>query len=155
MKSGRQLHTYYYFIDTDGEWWCGDNRVADPDLKRLLSRSLRFDGRGHWVRCEGETHPVVVADAAVRISRVELKTGFQGLTGVTLILEDGRQRPLGNELWVSTDNALYTRLPGSGLSARFLRQPFYDLTAHLDQEGEMFFLTVAGRKVPIAAPSAR
>ncbi|MBC7358907.1 MAG: DUF1285 domain-containing protein [Desulfacinum sp.] len=149
----RQRHLYDYFIDEHGRWFCEGNPVEDRDLFRLLSRSLfERDGR-YFVRCEGEVHPVRVADAPLWVRYVFVeKTETGSIRRIRILLEDGREEPLRPEtLMIRGDSALYCRATRKGLPARFAKTAYYELAAHLDwdEAADVYSLTVGGRVHPI------
>lgn len=149
MATEDQLHIYNYFIDSKGTWFCEGNQILDPDLLKALSRSLRFDGRTHWVRCQGETHPVEVADTPLIVTGLELKAEGMSLLRAEMTLNDGRTAWLAPPLWVGADNALYTTLLPSKLKARFNRRTFYQLTAFLQSRGDVFYISLAAGEITI------
>jgi hypothetical protein len=153
MQPKKQQHLYDYYIDGQGNWFCEGNPVTDPELFRLLSRSLFERDDGHFVRCEGEVHPVRVADAPLWIRYVHLKTDGQGnLEQVAIELQDGRREPLAAEtLTVSGQHALYCRATRQRLKTRFGKVAYYELTHHLqvDPDGSSFYFTIAGQRYDI------
>ena len=144
-----QRHLYDYYIDSHGQWFCEGNPVSDPELFRMLSRSLfEKDGR-YYVRCEGEVHPVRIADAPLWIRYVFLQEDPAGdLESVEIQLEDGRREPLRPEtLSVKGQNALYCLATRKNLPARFGKSAYYELASRLtyDPNSQAYILTVSGR----------
>ena len=144
-----QKRLYDFRIDAQGRWFCQGNPVIDPDLLCLLGRGLYKTEEGYKVRCQGEVHPVIVADAPYLVSDLNLELDPAGkLAAVELVLNDGRAFPLSDALSVSAENVLYVRLgagPGSLMEARFARRPFFELMRFLEKEGGKYFIRVAGR----------
>jgi len=141
---------YDYRIDEQGAWFCQGNPVTDQDLHRLLSRSLFRDEGGYFIRCQGEVHPVAVADAPLLIAALESSPdGNGGLAEARIRLSDGRVLRLDGPLLVSAQNVLYARLGRRKLLARFARQPFYELTRYLERDGRGYFVRVGGRRLDI------
>lgn len=156
MPSSRQKHVYDYFVDEQGNWFCEGNQVTDRQLFRLLSRSLfQRDGR-YFIRCEGEVHPVRVADAPLWIRYVHVKTDTAGnLITVETELHDGRRHSLEAEtLHVAGDQALYCLTTPRRLLARFGKVAYYELARYLqmDEDSERFYLTINGRCYEIRSP---
>jgi uncharacterized protein len=153
MLHYEQRHSYDYYIDEHGNWFCQGNPVLDLQLFRLLSRSL-FERHGHhFIRCEGEVHPVRVADAPLWIRYVHLYAGPQGeLQRVEIELHDGRKEDLAAAtLTTSQNHALYCRAIRRRLKARFGKIAYYELTRHLQMasDGRSFFFMIGGKRYDI------
>lgn len=144
-----QRHIYDYYIDAHGNWFCEGNPVTDPDLFRMLSRSLfEKDGR-YFVRCEGEVHPVRIADAPLWVRYVFLHVDPDGSIGaVDIQLEDGRRERLRPEtLSIRGENAIYCLATRKNLPARFGKSAYYELASRLmfDPANHDYILTISGR----------
>ncbi len=147
MAKKEQRHIYHYEIDRRGNWTCEGNPVTDPELVRLLSRSLFIKEGAFFVRCEGEVHPVEVADAPLTVSGVNLEPdGRGGLLSAEVVLTDGRVFPLTDSLSASKDNFLYVKIGRWGLWARFRRRPYYELTAYLKETEGRYYIEAAGKR---------
>ena len=149
----RQKHLYDYAIDAQGNWFCEGNPVTDHELFRLLSRSLfERDGRC-FIRCEGETHPIRVADAPLWVRYVHVEADSQGaLKQVDIELRDGRKEPLIAEtLTLVGDSALYCLSTRRRLKTRFGKVAYYELARYIrmDEENARFYLVVDGRRYDI------
>ncbi len=159
--SAGQRHLYDYFVDDFGRWFCEGNPVSDPDLFRILSRSLFARGGAYFIRCEGETHPVRVADAPLWIRHIHAATNPDGtLREVEIELEDGRREALRAEtLSIGRGGtALYVLATSRLLPARFGKSAYYEMARYLEQEEEsgLFSLVIAGRRfnLPETGPPA-
>jgi hypothetical protein len=145
-----QEHRYQYFIDEEGNWFCEGHPVQDRDLLTLLSRSLVKRGGSYLVACEGEVHPVTVADAPLVVRHVHRDVGPGGkLKRVELELVDGRREALQAEtLEISSGHVLYCRATPRRLRTRFSRPAYYELMRHLEMEGEFerFYLVIEGKR---------
>lgn len=146
-----QQHVYDYYIDGAGCWFCEGNPVSDRELFRILSRSLFLREGSYWVRCEGEVHPVRVADAPLWIRYVHVDSRRDGsLQRVEIELEDGRREPLDPEALTvgRAGAALYTVVTSRRLPARFGKSAYYELAGYLtqDQESGPFHLEIAGQR---------
>ncbi len=149
----RQRHVYDYFIDEQGKWFCEGNPVEEPELFRLLSRSLFEKDGGYFVKCEGEVHPVRTADAPLWVRYIHARTTADGtLHEVEIELEDGRREPLNPEtLRVCGDRALYCRATRKRLLARFGKVAYYELARHIQLDRDGFYIVFGGRRHPIRA----
>jgi hypothetical protein len=146
-------YRYQYFIDEEGSWFCDGQQVEDRELAAFLSRCLVERGGGYLVVCEGEIHPVTVADAPLVVRHVHRRIGAGGgLERVEIELTDGRREMLdGKTLEISSQHILYCRATPQGLLARFCRPAYYELMRHLEMEGEFerFYVTIDGRRYAI------
>lgn len=155
MGVAKQKHVYDYVIDAHGNWFCEGNPVADPELFRMLSRSLfEKDGR-YYVRCEGEVHPVRVADAPLWVRYVFLDEEPDGtIHAIHIQLADGRREVLRPEtLSVKEESALYCLATRRNLLARFAKPAYYELASRLTYEPEnrAYVLTIAGHAYRLAS----
>jgi hypothetical protein len=145
----KQKHTYDYHIDCHGNWFCEGNPVSDPDLFRMLSRSLFADRAYFFVRCEGEVHPVRVDDAPLLVRYVHVITDSSGeLSSVEIELEDGRRESLNAETLQAEQDVLYCIATPRRLKAKLGKTAYYELTRYMHEDlesGELYFL-IAGRK---------
>jgi uncharacterized protein len=146
-------YRYQYFIDEEGNWFCDGQPVEDRELAAFLSRCLVERGGSYLVACEGEVHPVTVADAPLVVRQVHRRIGAGGgLDQVEIELGDGRREMLdGETLEISPQHILYCRATDQGLRARFCRPAYYELMRHLEMEGkfERFYVAIGGRRYVI------
>lgn len=145
-----QKHIYDYFIDEHGQWFCEGNPILDKDLFKILSRSL-FEKEGkYFLRCEGEVHPVRVADAPLWVRYVHVKLSSDGrVESIEIELTDERREVLRPDtLRVKNDRALYCLATKKNLKARFSRTAYYELARYIewDEEVQRYFIVVAGKK---------
>ncbi len=156
-RGSSQKHVYDYRIDARGSWICQGNPVQDRDLVCMLSRSLSRDGDGRYqVRCQGEVHPVRVEDAPLLVEGLELDFDEGGgLQGAGLVLADGRVFGLGDTLCISGANRLYALIEETGLEALFGRRAYYELTRHLEQDGQGYYIPLAGERFYISPREER
>ena len=132
----RQDHVYEYRIDEHGSWLCEGNPVEDPELFRLLSRSLFCAEGAYYLRCEGEVHPVQVADAPLWVRAVHPRLDEDGCPeGFDIELRDGRRESLDpRTLQVVNDRAIYCRVTKRNLKARFAKLAYYELARYLETD---------------------
>jgi hypothetical protein len=152
-----QIHVYDYYIDEHGSWLCEGNPVTDRRLFQLLSRSLFEKDGDFFVQCEGETHPVRVADAPLWIRYVHVRSDSNGeIAEVKIELEDGRIEPLdARTLTVANDQALHCVATPRRLKARFGKVAYYELTRFLRMEthSDRFYFVIGGKRYDIVPES--
>lgn len=134
----------------DGNWYSDDERIDNPRIALLFSRSIRRNPDGSYMLQVGdERASIAVEDTPYVVKSVEGDAG-----GFTLVLNDEEREPLDpRSLEVGPDNVLYCRVKGGGFRARFLRSAYYHLSDCLGMDDDGFFFTVAGHRYPVRAAS--
>jgi hypothetical protein len=160
MTQSQQRHRYDYFVDEHGSWFCEGNPVTDEQLFRVLSRSLIEKDGGYFIRCEGEVHPVRVADAPLWVRYVYPRKDTEGqLTEVELELQDGRREPLLPETLSVAPGfaALYCLTTPRRLKTRFGKVAYYELARYIeeDQGAGTYYLEIDGARFDIGLYSER
>ncbi len=136
----------------DGNWYTDDERIDNPRIALLFSRSIKRnpDG-GYYLQVAEERAPITVEDTPYVV-----KTVYQTNGGFDIVTNDEEQEPLDPmSLEVGPDNVLYCRVKGGAFRARFLRTAYYHLSNNFfADEGETFSLVVHGRRYPIRFAAA-
>ncbi len=132
----------------DGNWYTDEERIDNPRIALLFSRSIRRgpDGK-HFLQVGDERADITVEDTPYVVKALE----DDELGGFMLMLNDDTREPLDPAaLEVGRDNVLYARVKGGAERARFLRSAYYHLSDRfeVDDRGR-YFLTVAGRRYPL------
>ncbi|MGH7822170.1 MAG: DUF1285 domain-containing protein, partial [Candidatus Binatia bacterium] len=108
----------------DGEWYSDGERIANPKIARLFSRSLRKDpaGAGYLLQMGDERAPIEVEDTPFVVLQLDgdPRSGF-----VLLLNDDTRERLDPETLRVGGDNAFYCRVKDGEYEARLLRPAYY------------------------------
>ncbi len=137
----------------DGNWYTDDERIDNPRIALLFSKSIQRASDGSFFLQVGdERAPITVEDTPYVVRTLE----DDGAEGFVIVLNDGEREPLDpSTLEVGVDNALYTRVKRGRFRARFLRNAYYHLADRLDSDPDgRFFLNLRGIRHPIA-PAAR
>jgi hypothetical protein len=137
----------------DGNWYTDDERIDNPRIALLFSKSIQRASDGSFFLQVGdERAPITVEDTPYVVRTLE----DDGAEGFVIVLNDGEREPLDpSTLEVGVDNALYTRVKQGRFRARFLRNAYYHLADRLDSDPDgRFFLNLRGIRHPIA-PAAR
>ena len=137
----------------DGNWYNDDERIVNPRIALLFSRSIRRnpdDGR-YYLQVADERAPITVEDTPWVVKSLE----GTARSGFTLILNDGEREPLDPALLeIGRDNVMYARVKGGEYRARFLRSAYYHLSHCLEgDERSGFFLKIAGQRHPLQSAS--
>jgi hypothetical protein len=136
----------------DGNWYSDDERIENPRIAALFSRSLHQGPDGGWyLQVAEERAPVTIEDTPYVVRTVEQDAAG----GLTVLLNDGEREPLDPAtLEVGADNVLYCRVKGGEIRARFLRPAYYHLSRYFEAEDDRFFIRVRGRRYPLRPTSS-
>jgi hypothetical protein len=132
----------------DGNWYTDEERIDNPRIALLFSRSIRQSPDGtYYLQVAEERAQVTVEDTPYVVKTVadEEDGGF------AVVTNDDRQESLDPAtLEVGRDNVLYCRVKNGSFRARFLRPAYYHLSNQFfTDDGETFSLVVRGRRYPI------
>jgi len=136
----------------DGFWYTDDERIENPRIALLFSKSIQANPDGtFFLKVGDEQAPISVEDTPYVIRTLE----DDGRGGFVMVLNDDTREPLdARALQVGSDNALYVRVKGGRFRARFLRNAYYHLADRLESdEAGRFFLNLGGVRHPIAGES--
>jgi uncharacterized protein len=132
----------------DGNWYTDEERIDNPRIALLFSRSIRRNSDGSYILQVGdERTSITVEDTPYVVKSVE----GDATQGFTLVLNDEQREALDPVLLeVGPDNVLYCCIKNNELKARFLRSAYYHLSDCLgmDDDGSFFF-DIAGRRYPV------
>jgi uncharacterized protein len=132
----------------DGNWYSDDERIDNPRIALLFSKSIRRGPDGnYYLRVADERAPITVEDTPYVVKTVE----DDGAGGFVLVTNDEEREPLDPlSLEVGPGNVLYCLVKGGQFRARFLRPAYYHLSDHfLADAGETFSILVGDKRYPI------
>ena len=138
----------------DGNWYSDDERIDNPRIAELFSRSIRRNPDGSfYLQVAEERASITVEDTPYVVKSVAGDRG-SGYIITTNANEFERLDP--STLEVASDNVLYCRIKDGEYRARFLRSAYYDLARSFEPDPQGgFALTVAGKRYPIKTGGAR
>ncbi|HEX3409282.1 MAG TPA: DUF1285 domain-containing protein [Candidatus Binataceae bacterium] len=132
----------------DGHWYSDEERIENPRIALLFSRSIRRNADGSYLlQVADERASITVEDTPYVITGVE-----DDGNGAFVIMtnDEVRERLDPSTLEVGDADVLYCRVKQGEYRARFLRHAYYHLAEHfVSNDGENFFLTIGGRRYPI------
>lgn len=132
----------------DGNWYSDDERIDNPRIALLFSRSIKRNPDGsYYLQVAEERAPITVEDTPYVVKVVDEDDSG----GFAIVTNDDEREPLDPAtLEVGRDNVLYCRVKGGAFPARFLRTAYYHLSSNFfADQGETFSLVVHGRRYPI------
>jgi hypothetical protein len=127
----------------DGNWYTDDERIDNPRIALLFSKSIQPGPDGtFFLKVGDERAPVSVEDTPYVVRTLE----DDGRGGFAMLLNDDTREPLDAcALEVGADNAIYAWVKSGKLRARFLRNAYYHLADRLESdETGKFFLNLGG-----------
>ncbi|HUY18492.1 MAG TPA: DUF1285 domain-containing protein [Candidatus Binataceae bacterium] len=136
----------------DGHWYSDDERIDNPRIAALFSRSIRQDPDGNWyLQVAEERAAITVEDTPYVVRTIE----HDADGAITMLLNDGEHEPLDPAtLEVGADNVLYCGVKSGRFRARFLRPAYYHLSRSFEAEGDRFFIRMGDRRYPLRTISS-
>ena len=137
----------------DGNWYSDDERIDNPRIALLFSRSIRQNPDGsYYLQVAEERASITVEDTPYVVKAIE----GDAPDGYTIVLNDDEREPLdAATLEVGADNVLYARVNGGASRARFLRNAYYHLSPSFEaDERGGFSITTRGRRYPLLREGA-
>ncbi len=132
----------------DGNWYTDEERIDNPRIALLFSRSINRNPDGsYFLKVGDERAAITVEDTPWVVVTLE----DDELGSLMLVLNDETREELDPAmLQVGADNVLYARVKNGSAQARFLRNAYYHLAdcVEADDRGR-FFLNIRGKRHPI------
>jgi hypothetical protein len=133
----------------DGNWYTDEERIDNPRIALLFSKSIRRNPDGsYYLQVAEERAPIAVEDTPYVVRSV----ADDGKGGFILMLNDEEREPLDPAtLEVGKDNVLYCLVKQGESRARFLRNAYYHLSSRFsaDEGGGAFSILIGDRRYPI------
>ncbi len=136
----------------DGNWYNDEERIDNPRIALLFSRSIRRNPDGsYFLQVAEERAPITVEDTPYVVKAIDGDARY----GFTLVLNDEQRIPLDPAaLEVGGQNVLYARVKDGALRARFLRTAYYHLSDCIEgDEHAGFSLRIGGKRYPLGTAS--
>jgi hypothetical protein len=132
-----------FFIDKEGNWFQDGIPVLHRWTYLHNNKLLSRDEEGRYYVDEGSGRLYVeVEDTPFVVKMVDMRED-----GFYAILNDETEERLDlDKLWMNEENVAYTKVKNDRYEARLLRPAYYELTKHLIEEGDKFYIEVKGIK---------
>jgi hypothetical protein len=137
----------------DGHWYNDEERIENPRIALLFSRSIRRNPDGSYMlQVADERASITVEDTPYVVTGVD----DDGHGGFVIVTNDEVREVLDpSSLEVGDANVLYCRVKQGEFRARFLRHAYYHLAKHfVTDDGENFAITIGGRRYQIRVAGA-
>ena len=134
----------------DGNWYSDEERIDNPRIALLFSRSLHRNPDGsYYLQVAEERATITVEDTPYVVKALE----DDELGGFVMILNDDTRELLDPAaLAVGAGNVLYARVKGGDARARFLRSAYYHLSDHFESDDAgRYYLSLKGHRYPLGA----
>jgi hypothetical protein len=143
------IESHEIVFGRDGEWYSDGERIANPRISALFSRSVRRREDGGFELRVGDEHAKIrVEDTPFVVRQLE----GDPQSGFRITLNDGTTEPLDPAtLRVGADNAFVCRVKGGEAEARLLRPAHHALARWVRQDTGGFVLECGNTRHPIAA----
>jgi uncharacterized protein len=128
----------------DGNWYSDDERIDNPRIALLFSRSLRQDPAGNFFLQVGDERAAVdIEDTPYVVTRIDPLPA----DGFRIFLNDGESEALDcTSLAVGADNVLYCAIKGGRYRARVLRPAYYQMAPYFEENGRGGYVLRAGSR---------
>ncbi len=129
------------YIDKEGNWYQDGIPILHRWTYLYNNKLLRRDEEGRYFIDEGRGRVYAyVEDTPYVVKMIDKRTD-----GLYLILNDETEEKLDfDALWMDEENIPYTKVKNGEFEARFSRPAYYEITKHLKQEGDRFYIEVEG-----------
>jgi hypothetical protein len=141
------------FINKEGLWYHKGAEMIHRDFIRLFYKHMELDSQGRYViNWNDQRCWVDVEDTAFVVRRVTFKDGTLAQNAQYLLhLSDDTREPLAPDtLFVGQDNVLYCKVKNRSFPARFVRAAYYQLAEYIEEESEIYYLPLNGKKYSIS-----
>ena len=153
MSEMNELPPCLIFINKEGRWYYKGAEMIHRDFIRLFYKHMELNSQGRYViNWNGQRCWVDVEDTAFVVRRVTFKAGTGAQNAQYLLhLSDDTGEPLAPDtLFVGQGNVLYCKVKNRSFPARFVRAAYYQLAEYIEEEGEIYYLTLNGKKYSIS-----
>ena len=155
MKPMPEQHNPFGFTDNEvirltanGIWIADGHEITHDPTRKLFARSLFKDEQGYYLHIGRETKRIEVEDTAYFVHRVDGNPA----DGFELWLNDEARERLDPSTLSYRPGRLSCRIErrGDPEQAKFLHAAYFDLLKHLEEDASSYFLTISGRRFPLA-----
>jgi hypothetical protein len=137
------------YIDKEGRWFYKGAEMIHREFIRLFYQHMEIDSQGRYIIDWGGSRCFVeVEDTPFVVRRTLLENLEQASDSrFILFLSDDTQEDLAPDtLLIGNDNVLYCKVKNRAFPARFDRAAYYQLTEHLEEENDEFYIPLNGEK---------
>ena len=137
------------YIDKEGRWFYKGAEMIHREFIRLFYQRMEIDSLGRYIiNWGGSRCYVEVEDTPFVVRRTQLENLEQASDShFILFLSDDTQEDLAPDtLLIGNDNVLYCEVKNRAFPARFDRAAYYQLTEHVEEENDEFFIPLNGEK---------
>jgi hypothetical protein len=136
----------------DGNWYSDEERIDNPRIALLFSRSIKQNPDGsYFLQVAEERAAITVEDTPYVVKAID---GDAAGSFILILNDDTREAMDPASLEVGAENVLYTRVKGGAYRVRFLRPAYYHLSANFgSDDAGRFFIQIGGTRYPLKTAS--
>lgn len=138
-------------LDAEGNWLHDGVPFTNERIIDFFNRSVDITREGtHVVHYGNFVYPITVDDAPVFVSGVTVE-GFGAMETIRLTLSNGTEEVLDiHSLHYRVERGLYCYIRGGRLLAKFRRSPSFQILERLEENDDIFYLTLRGEKIVLS-----
>lgn len=145
MAGAKAKNSDTIHLSAEGVWSQGGEEITHERTQELFFKSILFKNGKYFLTGEKSPVEIKVEDTPYFVRSIGRED-----EGYTVKLSDGTSEALDlATLDVGGGNALYCRVKGGGLRAKFERKVYYEITKDLEERDGFFGLNVGGVFYPI------
>ena len=149
LESGEQIDEIR--LTKEGKWFHNGEPFINEKIIALFTKSVDITADGRYVIHYGNhTYPIVVEDTPYFITGVRFE-GFASFERIFITLSSGDIEELDiYSLYCGANNALYCRIKGGRMPARFMRSPSFYILERLEEETDgQYSVRLCGQKIEL------
>ena len=133
-------------LSKDGIWLSDGIEITHGPTRRLFSKSLSRDSSGVYLKIGRESKKIVVEDTCYFVTRIEGSPA----SGYQLFCNDETSEHLLPDTLKYSPGRLTCKIKGGAEEAKFLRNPYFDLLQHLEEDQDGYFLKLENQPIRLA-----
>ncbi|OPX37819.1 MAG: hypothetical protein B1H11_05390 [Desulfobacteraceae bacterium 4484_190.1] len=136
------------YIDKQGHWFHKGVEMIRRDYIRMFYMNMELDSEGHYIiNWNGKKCYVEVEDTAFVVKRTSYqeKPTVREAVYILSLSDDTKEELIPETLHIGKDNVMYCRIKNNAFPARFTRSAYYQLTKHIIEENNKYYLPFKGK----------
>lgn len=137
-------------LDKNGNWFHNGEPFINERIIRFFNGAVNRTADGTYVlHYDRYTWPITVEDVPVFITGVRV-LGYGPFEEIILNLSTGEEEKLdADTLYYKDNNALYCKVHGGRLPAKFQHSPSFQVLERLDEIDGLFYLSICGKIIQL------
>lgn len=149
MESGEELDEIR--IDREGRWFHNGVAFRNQKLISFFNKSIDITkDRLYVIHYSNFVYPIIVEDAPIFIKSVRFDKNDNEEDAIYIALTSGEVEILDPDTLHYKNDALYCFVRNGDLSAKFKRSPSYELLQHIQENDDIYYLDLLGKRIVLA-----